>query len=163
MKIKNFLNLSNGIEALEAQALFDYSFIRIQSTLCEQKRWDQIIADLDYNFLLNLAIGNHCYVWDYSQNRKDSRALWQGIPFVLFVLNKIWLDKEIQSKVRNECNVTDYFREQYQKLNKKTINKIKYFKKFLNTEKIYLTTMGFQTKNDGKYEYYKDLLIQRNK
>jgi hypothetical protein len=37
MNIYNYLNLTNGIEAI-SQIEGDYRFIRIQSTVCEQKQ-----------------------------------------------------------------------------------------------------------------------------
>lgn len=36
--IYHFINLTNGIEAIEEHHLTDYRFIRIQSTACEQSR-----------------------------------------------------------------------------------------------------------------------------
>ena len=55
-KTKYFINLTNGIEALPTVD-GDVSFIRIQSTACEQKRWDFLIQDLDNNFYTWLALG----------------------------------------------------------------------------------------------------------
>lgn len=51
MATKRYVNLTNGIEAISQLNLSDYSFIRIQSTICEQKLWDRLIQDLDYDSL----------------------------------------------------------------------------------------------------------------
>src|SRR5574340_1552415 len=61
-----YLNLTNGLEALPLFA-DNYKIICIQSTACEQKRWDYILADLDYNLLFDLALGNNCFIIDYTQ------------------------------------------------------------------------------------------------
>ena len=36
------------------------SFVRIQSTACEQQRFEAILQDLDSNLLLHLALGHWC-------------------------------------------------------------------------------------------------------
>jgi len=65
----NFLNLSNGTEAItEIEAPF--SFVRIQSTTLERKDYIKLFLDLDHNFLLHLALGYHCIVHDRGTNRK---------------------------------------------------------------------------------------------
>ena len=58
--IKNYVNLTNGIEALQQYKLAHYAFIRIQSTACEQHSWDKILQDLDYDFLMNVELANEC-------------------------------------------------------------------------------------------------------
>lgn len=60
--IHNYINLTNGVEAIPMLEFWneDYRFIRIQSTICEQKNWDRLIQDLDYDFLMNLALGHKC-------------------------------------------------------------------------------------------------------
>ena len=67
-KEKHYYNLTNGLQFKNFNE--PYSFIRIQSTACEQKRWDFIIQDLDNDFLYNLAIGNTCIVYDLSEKKK---------------------------------------------------------------------------------------------
>ena len=60
-----YLNLTNGIEALEILKPANLRFVRIQSTACEQKRWDFILQDLDYSFLMDIALGENVTVVDY--------------------------------------------------------------------------------------------------
>ena len=45
--VKVYLNLTNGIEFLDNELMQArvYDFIRIQSTACEQKRWDFVIQE----------------------------------------------------------------------------------------------------------------------
>lgn len=149
-----YLNLTNGLEALP---LVDgYKIIRIQSTACEQKRWGYILADLDNGLLFDLAIGKNCYIIDYAQRKKIPRALFQGVEWIKFVLNKVWLNREYKPLIRGN-DASRYFAEQYKLLDKITLNKIKYYKKFINTDEINLFPVSKQTANDGNYIYYAEL------
>ena len=60
-------------------------------------------------------------------------------------------------------NCSEYFQKEYKKLDNKTFKKLKYLKKFLNTDKINLTCISFNTNHDGDYNYYKNILIKNNK
>lgn len=82
----NYINLTNGIEVLPVLT-DEFKFIRIQSTACEQKLWDRIIQDLDYDFLLNAAIGNECVIYDYGAKKPIPRAIYQGVEFIKYVLH----------------------------------------------------------------------------
>lgn len=159
--VKYYLNLTNGIEFLEIPELKikSYNFVRIQSTTCEQHNWNKLLMELDYSFLLDLALGNHVVVCDTSAHKEESRALYQGVEFIKFVLSKYWLDKEVESTVRN-CNCCDYFRQEYKNISDKVFKKLKYLKKFLNTDSINISTIGKNTIHDGDYDYYKEILIK---
>ena len=82
--IVKYLNLTNGLEYLDE--IDEYKLVRIQSTICEQKNWNKLIQDLDYNFLFDLAQGNTVEIYDTSSNKKISRALYQGVEFIRYVL-----------------------------------------------------------------------------
>lgn len=56
------------MEDLPSLSDVDYRFIRIQSTLCEQKNWDRILQELDYDFLMHAAHGNEIIVYDFRAN-----------------------------------------------------------------------------------------------
>ena len=86
--IKNYINLTNGVEAIQEYSLQDYAFIRIQSTICEQHLWDRLFLDLDYDFLMNVALGNECRIYDYGTNKPIPRALYQGVALIKYVLQK---------------------------------------------------------------------------
>jgi hypothetical protein len=159
MQTIHYVNLTNGLEAIEK--LKEFRTIRIQSTACEQKRWDFIIQDLDNDFLFNLAIGNLCIVYDYGANKKVSRALYQGIPFIKYCLEKYWL-KEIQTvPIVRDNNCSAYFNDMYKILDKRTFKKLDYFIKFLNTTVINLKIISASTKHDGDINFYKNLLIKQ--
>lgn len=161
---KHYINLTNGIDYIDelSKCKFIYKFVRIESTACEQHLWDKVIHELDYNFLLDLALGYNVVVYDTSVHKDTSRAIYQGLEFIKFVLNLVWFNKKIEIKIHdnNHMNCTNYFMEEYKKLKDSTIKKIKYVKKFLNTDKIFLIGASKHTKFDGNYEHYKNKLIK---
>lgn len=151
-----YLNLTNGLEALP-QFYKDYKTIRIQSTACEQKRWDYILSDLDNGFLFDLAIGKNCFIIDYSQRKQSPRALFQGVEWIRFVLYKIWLQKEYKPMVRGNDS-TKYFLDIFKTIKPNTIKKIKYYQKFVRCNEINIITISGKTKNDGDFEFYNQLI-----
>lgn len=151
-----YLNLTNGIEALNVIKK-PYSFIRIQSTACEQKRWDFILQDLDYNFLMDIALGKEVFIYDYGANKSVPRALYQGVEFIKFVLNRYWFNKEYYPIVKNN-NTYKYFNEIYNKLDKKTFKKLEYFKKFLFGKEADIKCISSSTRYDSNYQFYRDQL-----
>ena len=134
MPTLNYINLTNGIEYLPEIDVHGY--IRIQSTACEQKRWWFIINDLDYSFLLQVALGNKVIIYDTSAHKNVSRALFQGVEWVKYVLSKCWLGKEITPVVRG-CNCRGYFRDCFRVSSRDkdlAIKKLKYLKKLIDPQ-----------------------------
>jgi hypothetical protein len=127
--------------------------------MCEQKNWEHIILDLDNDFLLNLALGNYVYVCDTSKKGRP-RALWQGLEFIIYVLHKVWFGSTYKTQANSQ--MVPYFETEYKKLSRPIKNKIKYFRKFLNTTKLNLTCYTNHTENDNNYSYFKDILIDYN-
>lgn len=37
---------------------FLHSFLRLQSTACEQQKWEDLLNSLDANFIVHLALGH---------------------------------------------------------------------------------------------------------
>ena len=153
----HYINLSNGVDLLRDFPDVDYRFVRIQSTACEQKRWDFILHDLDYDLLLNLAIGNTCVIHD-GNAKGTPRALWQGVEWVRYALSRKWLGLSPKAAARgNDCS--GYFDTAYRKrISKPTSTKLEYFRKLLLTDEIRLETSGFITTNDGQYGHFRDVL-----
>lgn len=166
--IKRYINLTNGIEAIEG-INGSYNFIRIQSTMCEQKNWDRIIQELDYTFLMDLALGNECVVYDYGARKPIPRAMYQGLEFIKYTLNKRWLDKEYVPNVsrsnreRNYNDCSKYFYECYKSLDNRTKKKLDYFMQFLNTDEIKLSYISQATIHDGDKEFYRRILIDKSR
>lgn len=153
MKTVNFINLTNGLELLDL--IPNPHFVRIQSTACEQKRWDFIIQDLDHTFLLNLAIGNHCVVWDCS-HKGESRAIWQGLPWIKFALENYWWGNP-QIPFVKKHNVLNYFGQCYKTITEETKSKLSYYFKFIKKSRSFdldLTGKSMVTHKDGNYVFF---------
>lgn len=164
----NYINLTNGIEAIPMLKFWneDYRFIRIQSTICEQKNWDRLIQELDYDFLMNLALGHKCVVYDFGARKSIPRAVYQGLELVKYVLNRRWLDWEYITNVnrsknqerKNNCN--NYFGKCYQRLEDRTKKKLDYFLPYVITKKINLGCVTDCTQHDNDKEFYREILKQ---
>lgn len=163
MKI-NYINLTNGIEILPMLPK-GYRFIRIQSTICEQKLWDRLIQELDYDFLINIALGNECVIYDYGARKPIPRAVYQGIEFLKYVLHKCWLNEEYltncnrnnKAHIRKDCN--SYFESCYKNLENRTKKKLNYFKPYVVGE-INIITVTDVTMHDGDKEFYRKILLK---
>lgn len=162
MKEIYYINLTNGIEAIKKHPPYNYRFIRIQSTLCERKCWDKLILDLDYDFLMNLALGNRCIIFDYSANKQMTRAIYQGLEFIKYVLARRWFKKAHQPFVKG-MNVTEYFRQEYKKLSKATKAKVDYFRKFLHTDILRVEGICARTAHDNDFSFYYGILAEQKK
>jgi hypothetical protein len=156
-----FINLTAGLEILTKKEylflLLYIQFIRIQSTYGEQQLWEKMLLDLDNNFLMKLAIGRKCCVIDFTSRKlknNTSRACWQGLSWIKYCLNKAWFNNEIQ--LPNGMHT--YFSEQYKLLNRCTKKKLKYYRKFLLTNRVDLGYICEPTDNDGNVEYYKEIV-----
>jgi len=154
--MKLYINLTNGIQAIKEHGLKDYRFVRIQSTACEQKRWGFIIQEFDNTLLMELALGYTCIIYDYSQHG-NARAIWQGVEWIRYALNRYWLNKIIQPKCNGHI-VSDYFNVCYQQCIKGNVfsKKLKYFKKILKTEEIKVIGISGKAIRDGDYDYYRE-------
>lgn len=82
MSVPIFYNLTNGIEdaakMLEEGNGSPVNFVRIQSTWCEQHRWDDILKDLDYKFVVCCRVYGEAWGVDRSPKKQFPRALYQG-------------------------------------------------------------------------------------
>ena len=78
---KYFLNLTNGIEALKFFKIpyNEINFIRIQSSHLESGAFEKILLTLDSNFLMWLAMGFECIVYDFGAKSEKTKALYYGL------------------------------------------------------------------------------------
>ena len=153
-----FVNLTNGLEYLRMYPFNNsVSFIRIQSTWVEMKLWNDILYTISDDLLMHLAIGTECIVVDASNRHKQSKALRQGLAWIIFVLKKVW---KVDSKFQIEKQMLNYFEMQYREIPQKVMNKIKYYRKFLLTNKLDVEAFTFKTKKDGKYLYFREMLYR---
>lgn len=159
--IRHFINLTNGIEAIEEYELSgdEVEFIRISSTDCEHKlgapQWDSILAELDVGFLLALARGDTCIVYDYSKLRKQSRAQTYGLLWIMFALNLSWFRRDSSPVMIDGEDMGGMFRRIWRtRVGRRTKKKLAYFQHFLTTDEVRLRAEPGQTKRDRDWEYY---------
>ena len=158
----NYINLTNGIEELKdnPDIIDNCRFIRIQSTALEQNHLEDVIRDLDNDLLMNLALGNCCVIYDRASRRgKVSRALWYGVPWIIYVLNRCWFENILDTCMVKYNNVAGYFDKEYRSMSRTTKRKIKYYKKFLfDNRKINLSYKSLRTEHDGDNDFYRQII-----
>jgi hypothetical protein len=155
----HFVNLTTGIERYKQlnDGTRNVQFLRIQSTHGEGKHFNMVLDQLDNNFLMNLALGKRCIVYDAGSRRSDgrSRVVWQLIPYIEFVLRRLWFDDYQSNMVITpnatiRLNVTEEFDKYFRLLTKKQRVRLKYFRKFLITDSINIQTEFWLSEIDGK-------------
>uniref|UniRef100_A0A7S3XSP6 Uncharacterized protein n=1 Tax=Heterosigma akashiwo TaxID=2829 RepID=A0A7S3XSP6_HETAK len=181
-KIRHFINLTNGIEVVPHLLQSgvheeELSYIRLQSTHCESKNFLGILQDLDANFLLRLAQGDTCLVYDFGSRAGVGwpdgeigipRALWWGVEWVRYALERCWLGPSapgVRVMVRGH-NIRGLFEQEYRSLPDKVKRKMRYYKKFLKIDpggKLSLYGIYSRTNMDGDAEGYATILDQCSK
>ena len=159
MKSKIFLNLTNGIEALKKYNLNidEVNFIRIQSTHIENEAFDKLLSTLDSNFLMSLALGYECIIYDFGAKNYISKAIYYGIEWIKYVLNIRWFNKLETPYIKGK-KVEKQFAEHYKKINKKTKKQLDYYKKFLVTNQLNITSITTTTNNDNQPDFYLEII-----
>lgn len=154
-----FINLTNGIEAIEKHKFEMESvyFLRIQSSHCESHKWEKMLLELDSNFLMSLALGYRCLVYDYGAQAEISKAIYFGLEWIRYFLNRRWLGRITNPIVKGK-NISNYFEGQYEHISKQTRKHIDYYKKYLFTEEIHLEGISSTTLHDNHSEYYREIL-----
>lgn len=118
--------------ALQAAQL-QYSFVRLQSSLCESQAMEKLCLELDANLMTSLALGHDCFVIDYaSRNKKRGvpRALWYGLEFVTYALDSLWLGAPVRPPVLRGQNVSADFERKLASFDKATRQRLRYYARF---------------------------------
>lgn len=154
MTTRHFINLTNGLQAIEEYGLdpSDVRFIRIQSTWCEQKRWEDILMALSDDFLMQAALGHECVVYDYGAGKPVPRAVWQGLEWVKFVLWRLWHAEPYLPEGR-AAQAWGYFGKAYYCLSDRAKARLGYFRKFV-AGPLRIRAVTSATELDGKTEEY---------
>ncbi|KAL1503986.1 hypothetical protein AB1Y20_010402 [Prymnesium parvum] len=177
--VKHFINLSNGIEALEplaraGLAADSVSFVRVQSSHCEARDFDGILSSLDHNLLMHLALGFECRVYDYGSRgnvwenargeaelRFVPRALWWGLEWARYALHTLWrLPPAREPPTLRGVNVQSLFDAQMRKLPKPLGKRLKYYRPYVAADLAELRLRCFyaETDLDGNREAYGAML-----
>lgn len=140
--IKHFVNLTNGLEW--TNELLEYEYIRIESTAIERKEWNRIFRDLDANFLMNLAMGVECHVYDCGAGREMSKTIRIALPMIISRMSRMWIyGEDIPALSKEERDVK---------------RKLGYFRRYLNTDRLKLIGHSKSTYHDGNKLYYRNLV-----
>ena len=126
---RHYINLSNGVEAIDGllsagvapEAL---GVCRIQSSQCESQDYSGLLADLDHDMMLHLALGHECRVYDFGSRGATwvaddgsaeplyvPRAIWWGLEWWRYALNDIWRLPAQRTPILRGVNVERNFRE----------------------------------------------------
>ena len=123
-------NLTNGVLCAPADA----TYLRIQSTWCEQKRWEDLLWAMPADLLVNLALGHKVIVHDQSEQQRATRAQWQGLSWIRYALRAAWDLPEGREKSRSNMDVTHYWWQQWRDLDFPVRRHLNYYKAFDPTQ-----------------------------
>lgn len=159
-----WINLTNGIEILPyLLSRIPYKFCRFRSCSFEQKNWNDAIADMPDDMLMNFALGIPQYIVDLGANRPCPRSLRQGFAIALRRISISWgLDVHehmwIFSRSGVPMRVGDDFARQAMRIDSKQKGRLDYFKRYLKTDKLKVDMMCAPTDNDGNYDMHSDII-----
>jgi hypothetical protein len=133
VKDRHAINLSNGLvwlDRLQGDGGEPDAFIRLQSTWCEQKLWDDILNQFDATLLFWLATGEKVTVYDATvKPLNPPRALWQGLAVVRAACRHAWGLEARDEFSPGGCNISGYLAEVVKSLDRRTIRRLRYFRR----------------------------------
>ena len=178
-RLRHFINLTNGVEAIPGLLAAgvkesEINYVRIQSTHCESRNYNGILENLDSTFLMNLARGNVCLVYDYGSrgtgkligedNEKFGipRAYWLGVEWIRHALASVWNLPESHAEKRyvRGYNSVDHFNEQVQLIPKTLRRRLKYYRPFLVTDTLHLYPIYRRTVHDSNKQFHIDVMAE---
>lgn len=135
----HFLNLTNGLLCAGHVPDIDSArFMRLQSTWCEQKRWDDVLLTLPPDFYMALATGRPITCHDVSEKPRRTRAMWQGLAVARRICGWAWTNDPSNklpriSNVRGGKSFEQYVDAYYHLcMSDRAMRYVKYFRKYLN-------------------------------
>jgi len=176
---KHYLNLSNGVEALDglltaglpSEAI---SFCRIQSSQCESQDYNGLLSNLDHDMMIHLALGHECRVYDFgsrgavwidpdgtSSERYVPRAIWWGLEWWRYALNNLWELPTPRPPLLRGVNVERRFREALCALPKKQRTRLKYYRAFTADGLAEVRLLGYYAaaRTDGDRAAHRSMLL----
>lgn len=173
-----YVNRTNGIQALPILCanFIHPEFCYIRSTHFERKQPNSAISDIPSEMLTLLAWGVWVIVVDYGARKDRSRAIWQGVPYLEYVLNRAWLDIVPDKCIiyprsntdSNPQNVGDVFDQWYGDIDDATMEKIMlYADEARETQEVLVGTgkpvihiegVSAPTSHDNDKEYYMNIM-----
>jgi len=121
--------------------------------------------ELDAALLLHLALGHVCLVYDFgSRNKKRGapRALWYGLEFIRYALEKMWLDQRGRAYLRGH-DAAAAFDSHVRGLSTSTERRLKYYRQYIPDgglpEGVRLYGVYSATAHDMDFGFYRDIAI----
>ncbi len=156
-RTKIYINLTNGIEYFERNPDLDIDqvvFMRVQSTHCEQKKWERVFASIPDDMLFRLALGYKVIIVDFSGRRKVPRAIWQGFELMRYVLCRLWFGKEYFPPTRAMSDSGVYFAQVFERLKKNRAlrRRLEYFRRYLMTDHLDIEYITGASTLDTRWE-----------
>lgn len=134
--MRHFVNLTNGLQCCQPASP---SFLRIQSTWCEQKLWADVLWTVGPDFLYALATEDALMIHDVSERGRVTRALWQGVPWIRYACERAWGIEPYPAIGRNGQDMSHHFRRVYAELPERVRKHATYFARF-STGTLAMTT-----------------------
>ena len=136
-KMKTYINLTNGLEVNSSPQ----NVLRIQSTKCEQKLWQDVIDSLPDDLLWELVNGRSVTIIDNSEKPRISRALWQGAALGYFCLIRSLGEELCNSPYliypRGKTTGLNVFLEFYHYSEYLDLGRYKYYRKFYRSQGVH--------------------------
>lgn len=153
----DFVNLTNGFDCPHFPSLTAYGFTRIQSTHCEQKRWDLVIYGAGPQLLSLLALGAETHIHDQSEKERETRACWQGLPLIRRACEMTWRlpITPLPPRHRGGIALDRYLTEQVRLLPDSVLAFVRYYRRFNPTGvKLYSCYNSVKTTADANDDPY---------
>lgn len=146
---RDYVNLTRGALCPHLDELepVDLRYVRIPSTWCENKRWEDILVGLGADFYMDVARGLDVQVHDFSEKPRETRAMWQGLEWVEYALIRTWYrgdEDRVQWKSRSGMNVRRFWSACYQSLGEPTLALLRYYGKFTTGAGVHLRSCYYE-------------------
>ncbi len=115
-----------------------FSYCRVQSTACEQKRFGHVLLTFPTEAYYRLALGEDVMVYDCGARKPIPRAIWQGLAWIQYCCYRSW--RGIVAPYYKVCrastliDVTGDFDRRY-RMETKALNELRYYKKLAASHK----------------------------
>lgn len=149
---RHLVNLSRGVLASNQCPVprgTTVYMVRIPSTWCEQKRWNDILVTLPPDVWMSLAVGAPCVMHDRSEKPRPTRATWQGLSWIRFAVNTAWDLPVADEYSRSGMKVNRYWTEVFVGLPKSTRTMLKYWLNYYKGDGDSVSLTGCKTCEKG--------------
>lgn len=164
--MRDYINLTSGLEL--SPQFPEARLVRIQSSHLEAVALWNVIADLDYGFLIDAATVG-CNVIDCGSRRGQlARAQWQGLPWIAFAYHRANLHCNqsfpLESVMVCKANCAEHFAKIFHaghKLRDMCVKKLRYVGKVTGSDRLSFSTYAGRSTLDGQYDKLREILVNK--